>query len=204
MSWCARQWRPIGIAHESGIAAAGADGGHGPPETERKFSVPAADGGVGESGPQHGHQSRAIRSVELHLRRESPEGAAVLLAGMLRPEKANLCLLRSANCAVARSERHYLVVVVNPLLAIHCIGTFIGEKLGRAHHGEGCHLPEPRRYRRREGRRSPLVKPRPDWRSIWNINQQAAPHSRVDQGLTRRLSPCPTRGNIRGRVSHRP
>src|SRR6266853_1431690 len=118
MSGCARERYPIRIGHERGITTACADRGHGPPETKGKFSVPAADGGVGESGPQHGHQSSSIRSVEPLLGRQIPEGAAVLLAGMLSPEKANLRLLWGSNSTVHRTKGHHLVVIVNPLLTV--------------------------------------------------------------------------------------
>src|SRR5260370_26150825 len=90
MSWCARQRGPIGICDETRIAAASADGGYRPPETEGKFSVPAADGGVRESGPQHGHQSRAIGSVEAPLGRESPEAAPIPLAVVPCPANTTL------------------------------------------------------------------------------------------------------------------
>src|SRR5258707_4717808 len=96
MSWCARQRGPIGICDESRIAAASADGGDRPPETEGKFSVPAPDGGVRESGPQHGHQSRAIGRVEAPLCFQSPENAAVMLAGLVGPKKINFRLLKGA------------------------------------------------------------------------------------------------------------
>src|SRR5260370_13914573 len=171
MSWCARQREPIGICDESSIAAASADGGYRPPETEGKFSVPAPDGRVRESGPQHGHQSRAIGSVEAPLCCQSPESAAVLLAGVLGPEKTNLCLLRGANRAVQGAERFHLVVVVDPLLAVECIGTFVGEELCRSGHGERLHLTEPRRYRRREDSMGSLVKTLPGGRSVRKINE---------------------------------
>src|SRR6266436_1783502 len=182
--------------------AASADGGYRPPETEGKFSVPAADGGVRESGPQHGHQPRAIGSVEAPLCCQSPESAAVLLAGVLGPEKTNLCLPRGANRAVQGAERFHLVVVVDPLLAVECIGTFVGEELCRSGHGERLRLPEPRRYRRREGRRGSLVKTRPDGRSVRKIDQQAVARTRVDQSLRRCLADGNARGNVCGRVGN--
>src|SRR5260370_34339711 len=67
MSWGARQRGPIGICDESRIAAASADGGYRPPETGGKFSVPGPDGRGRESGPQHGHQARAIGRVQAPL-----------------------------------------------------------------------------------------------------------------------------------------
>src|SRR5260370_37272828 len=67
MSWCARQRGPIGICDESRIAAASADGGYRPPETEGKFSVPAADGGRRGSCPPHCHQSAPIGRVDAPL-----------------------------------------------------------------------------------------------------------------------------------------
>src|SRR5260370_21390812 len=187
MSRCARERRPIGIGREGRIAAASAERGYRTPEPEEEFGVPAADGGVRKSGPQHGHQSRGIGSVEPLLRCESPEGAAVLLAGVLGPEKTNLRLLRGANRAVQGAERFHLVVVVDPLLAVECIGTFVGEELRRSGHGERLHLPEPRRYRRREGRRGSLVKPRPDGRRVRKIDQQAVARTRGGQSLRRGL-----------------
>src|SRR5260370_19229206 len=85
MSWCARQRGPIGICDESRIAAASADGGDRPPETEGKFSVPAPDGGVRESGPPHGHQPRPIGRVKAPLCSQPPPTSPLLLPRVSHP-----------------------------------------------------------------------------------------------------------------------
>src|SRR5260370_30483958 len=140
MSWCVRQRRPIGVGREGGIAAACTNSSYRPPKAKGELGIPAADGGVGESGPQHGHQSRGIGSVEPLLGGQISEGAAILLAEVLRPAKAKLCLLWGSNSAVYRSKGHHLGVIVNPLPAVESVWALVREELRCARHGERHHL----------------------------------------------------------------
>src|ERR1700687_193281 len=108
---CQRQ--PIRISRESRVASSHWDCSHRPPETKAKLRVPAADGSIGISCPQHGHQSCRVRSAEPFLRGQVPKSACVLLSGVLCPEEPDLGLLVRSDGTVDSAESLYLVVVIN-------------------------------------------------------------------------------------------
>src|ERR1700675_1536353 len=164
---CQRQ--PIRIGRESRVTSSHWDCSHRPPETKAKLRVPAPDARIGVSCPQHGHEPCRVRSAEPFLCGQVPKSACVLLAGVLCPEEADLGLLRRSGGAVDSAESLYLVVVINPLLAVEWRGALVREELRRTRHRERNHLPKPRGYGRSEKRwrRQPITGPYR--RGVWHI-----------------------------------
>src|ERR1700687_1434005 len=143
---CQRQ--PSRISREGRVASSHWDCSHRPPETKAKLGIPAADGRIGISCPQHRHQPCRVRSAEPFLCGQVPKSACVLLAGVLCPEEADLSLLERSDGAVESTESLYLVVVINPLLAVECRGALVRKEPRRTRHRGRYHLPKPRTYRR--------------------------------------------------------
>src|SRR6266853_239247 len=163
------QRQPIRISREGRVASSHWDCSHRPPETKAKLGIPASDARIGISCPEHGHEPCRVRSSKPFLRGQVPKSACVLLAGVLCPEEPDLGLLGRSDRTVESTESLYLVVVINPLLAVECRGALVREELRRARHSERHHLPKPRGYRRSEKwwRRQPITWPYR--RSVWHI-----------------------------------
>lgn len=108
---------PAGVTDKFRVAASGSNGGHRSPKVIGELRIPAADGRIGEAGPQNGHHAGGIHYAELVVLSKVGEGPGVLLAGMFGPEKSDFALRRSADRAVRVTEDANLVVVLHPNVA---------------------------------------------------------------------------------------
>src|SRR5204863_6511034 len=118
-------------------------GRHRPPEAEMVLGVHTADERVSEASPQHGEQSRCIRSVERTGYCQRTKGSRVLSARVLGPEQANLGLRRSPHGTVDRAQSLNLVEIVSPFLASQIRWRFIRKQLRGVAHGQGLHMSNP-------------------------------------------------------------
>src|SRR5258708_7800035 len=155
------------------MPASGSYRGDRAPKTEGELGIPAANDGVGVSSPKHRHETRGIRSIERFQRRQIAEGTPILLAGVFGPEETDFGLLRCTDGAIESTERLYLIIVIDPYLAVKSVGTFVWEKLRGAGHRERHHLPEPRRDRGRKRGRRALVEPWTHRGHIGDVGEQA-------------------------------
>src|ERR1700730_352882 len=149
MVWGNAEGRPVQERRQFRVAAAGGNGSYWAPEAVLILRIETADDGVGVTRPKNGHEANGVGYAELVVLGEIGKRTRVLLRGVFRPEKTDLCLARRANGAIGVSQNASLFVVVLPLFTVQLSRT-VGQELGSARQRERTHLAYPGSRRRQE------------------------------------------------------